>query len=138
MTTAHNLGAVRVLVVEDDVDTRDMYRIELEHWGAEVRSTWNADLAFDVASEWQPHMVVTDFLLGGGATGAQLCARLRSAPMTAHIPTLIVTGSTRNSDAEVMVDAGCVGIRLKPYLPEALANDVHQLVVGAESGSHVT
>ena len=136
MTKLHELGGVRVLVVEDDLDARDMYRIELEHWGAEVRTTWNADLAFDVALEWLPHVVVTDFLLRGGPTGAQLCTRLRSELSTAHIPTLVVTGSTRTSDAEVASGAGCVGLRIKPYLPEALATDVQQLAASAGLGAH--
>src|SRR6059036_2643900 len=68
---------ISVLLVDDDVDSRDMY-----------------------AAALQPDVIVTDFVLKGGENGAALCRWLHSDPRTAGIKVLVVTGSTRKNDAE--------------------------------------
>ena len=118
---------IRVLVVEDHSDTREMYALALRAADIEVRDATNADDAFTLAGEWQPDVVITDFLLRGGANGAELCKRLHADERTRHIPTLVITGSTRKQDAEAILGAGCAEIRLKPYMLDALLADVLRL-----------
>ena len=127
MAKLHALAGIRVLVVDDDADARDMYRIALEHYGAAVKVAGNAAAAFAMAVEWLPHVVMTDFLLRGGPTGADLCAQLHGDPRTAHIPALVMTGSTRKGDAEKVLGAGCADLRIKPYLPDDMVADVLRL-----------
>jgi two-component system cell cycle response regulator DivK len=117
-----------VLVVDDDQDTRDMYAMFLESSGVAVLTAANVEAAFHAALEHQPQVIITDYLLPGCATGADLCRRLRDNERTAHIPALVVTGSTRKGDAEAALDAGCADIRLKPYLPDALLNDIREII----------
>lgn len=121
------LEGLRVLIVEDHDDARDMYMLSLEFAGASVRAATDADAGFDIAVEWQPDVIVTDFLLRGGPNGAELCRRIHAHPRTRHIPTLVMTGSTRKADAEAILGAGCADIRIKPYLLEMLSADVRRL-----------
>ena len=127
MAKLQPLDGIRVLLVDDDADAREMYRMALEYDGAAVPVAASAAAAFAIAVEWVPDVVVTDFLLGGGATGAELCAQLRAHSRTNHIPALVMTGSTRKVDAESVLGAGCATIRIKPYLPDDLAGDVLRL-----------
>lgn len=117
----------RVLIVEDHEDARDMYVAGLQSAGIEVREATDVEAAFAMALEWRPDVIVTDFLLRGGPDGAALCRRIHEDPRTRHIPTLVMTGSTRKGDAEAILGAGCADIRLKPYLPDALVADVRRL-----------
>lgn len=119
-----------VLLVEDDRDTRDMYRLWLEHVGFSVLSSENADEGFDCALEHQPGVVVTDFVLRNGPTGAELCRRLKGDPRTGHIPTLLMTGSAERRTVDGALDAGCAIVRLKPYLPDAMLADIDALMRG--------
>ena len=119
-----------VLMVEDDQDTRDMYALFMEFSGLRVLTAGNVDAAVHLAVEHQPDVVVTDFLLGGAGTGADLCRRLHEDERTAHIPAVLVTGSARKSDTEDALRAGCAEIRIKPYLPDALLNDIQRIVTG--------
>lgn len=119
--------AIRVLIVEDHDDAREMYATAAMFAGFEVRTAAHADAAFDLAVEWNPHVVITDFLLRGGPTGAELCRRLHEDARTGNIPTLVMTGSTRRDDAEAILGAGCADIRLKPYLPDAFIDDITRL-----------
>jgi CheY-like chemotaxis protein len=89
-----------------------------------------ADRAFEVAANELPHVVVTDFWLRGGPSGADLCNRLKADERTRHIPTLMVTGSTQRNLAEGALSSGCAVVRLKPYLPDALERDVRSLLAG--------
>jgi two-component system phosphate regulon response regulator PhoB len=113
-----------ILVVDDDQDTREMYSMFLELSGYRVLSAHDARTALALALAEGPHMVVTDFLLPGNMSGADLCRSLKEHERTAHVPALLVTGSTRRTDAEEAMGAGCADIRLKPYLPDALLRDV--------------
>jgi two-component system OmpR family response regulator len=126
-----SVSGVRVLIVEDDVDARDMYVLWARRAGMHVRAASDMETAFAIAVEWQPHVVVTDFLLGGSGSGAELCRRMHEDGRTSHIPTLVMTGSTRAADAEAILGAGCADIRVKPYLPDALVKDVDRLSANA-------
>jgi two-component system phosphate regulon response regulator PhoB len=116
-----------VLVVDDDRDTREMYALFLELSGYRVVAAPDANSALEIALAQAPHVVITDFMLPGGVTGADLCRNLKRHERTAHVPALVVTGSSLQSDAELALGAGCADIRLKPYLPEALLRDVQTL-----------
>jgi CheY-like chemotaxis protein len=126
MTSGPN--STLVLVVEDDQDTSDMYALFLDYSGMRVLTASSVDAAFGIALEHQPDIVVTDFLLQGSANGADLCRRLHDDERTAHIPSLLVTGSTRKADAEAALGAGCAEVRIKPYLPDSLVSDIHEII----------
>ena len=117
-----------VLVVEDDPDTSDMYAMYLDFCGMGVLTATSVDNAFALALEHQPDIVVTDFMLPGPESGTDLCRRLRQDPRTAHIPSLLVTGSSRTSDTNAAIDAGCSDVRIKPYLPDTLVADIREII----------
>lgn len=119
-----------ILLVEDHLDTRDMYAWSLESSGFEVLTADDANQAFELAAGKRPQVVVTDFWLRGGPSGAELCARLKLDARTAKIPTLMVTGSAQRQQAENAPTSGCSVVRLKPYLPDALERDVRSLIAG--------
>lgn len=127
---AHMPARPLVLLVEDHLDTRDMYTWSLESSGFDVLTAEDANGAFEVAASELPHVVVTDFWLRGGPSGADLCNRLKADERTTHIPTLMVTGSTQRNLAKGALSSGCAVVRLKPYLPDALERDVRSLIAG--------
>jgi DNA-binding response OmpR family regulator len=128
--SAHASAPPTVLLVEDHLDTRDMYAWSLEASGFRVLTAAAADEAFELATAVRPQIVVTDFWLQGGPSGADLCNRLRDDTRTATIPTLMVTGSTQRQLVEGQLRSSCAVVRLKPYLPDALERDVRALIAG--------
>ena len=117
-----------VLVVEDDRDTREMYAMFLDAEGLDVIVASDAGSAFELAVTRQPGAVVTDLFLPGAATGADLCRRLHGDARTAHIPALLLTGTSRTEDVEDALQAGCAEVRIKPHLPDALLRDILDLL----------
>jgi len=120
-----------LVLVDDDIDTREMYASWLEHAGFEVFSADNAESGFDYAVNHQPRVVVTDHILRHGPTGAELCRRLKDDARTGHIPTLLMTGRAERRTVEGALGAGCAVVRLKPYLPDAMLADLGALIRGA-------
>jgi CheY-like chemotaxis protein len=73
------LEGVRVLVVEDDDDTREMMSCLLEESGALVTSAGCVAEAFAVFVGQKPNVVVSDIGLPG-KSGYDLVSRIRSLP----------------------------------------------------------
>jgi two-component system phosphate regulon response regulator PhoB len=117
-----------IVLVEDHTDTRELYADSLAFSGFRVHSASNADDGFRLAVEHRPKAVVTDYVLRGGPSGAELCNRLKHDHRTDGIPTLLITASSQRQDAEAALREGCAVVRLKPYLPDALEHDIRALI----------
>jgi DNA-binding response OmpR family regulator len=115
-----------VLLVEDDVDTRDMYHTALEYDGCLVVEAPNSADALTSAVELQPDIIVTDIGLPGVRDGLGLARGLRQNPMTADIPVLAVTGRDPGSFGD---DAGLFdAVFLKPVLPDELVARIRETI----------
>jgi two-component system phosphate regulon response regulator PhoB len=119
------------VLVEDHLDTRQMYCDSLTFAGFNVATARDAEGGYQLAMTLLPSIVVTDFRLPG-ASGAELCNRLKRHELTAKIPTLLVTASSQRRDVEHALAHGCAVVRLKPYLPDELERDVRALLAGDE------
>jgi DNA-binding response OmpR family regulator len=120
-----------VILVEDHDDTREMYADSLTHAGFRVLTARDAETGFDVATSTRPAVVVIDFLLPG-ASGADLCHRLKNDDRTSNVPTVLVTATSQRGNVETALAKGCAIIRIKPYLPDALARDIRAILAGRQ------
>jgi CheY-like chemotaxis protein len=107
------------LLVDDDLDTRDMYAVGLSLLGVTVVVAGDADAAFDLACEVEPDVIVTDVSLPG-SDGYALAYRLQREERTRRTPVLIVTGWAAAEHERRARLAGCVGLLEKPCPPDVL------------------
>lgn len=77
----------RVLIVEDDADTRAMLEVVLTQAGYEVQAAANGLDGYRQARDFRPDLVVTDFMMPI-MDGVELCAVLRAQ---SHIPVVLIT-----------------------------------------------
>jgi len=82
----------RVLVVDDSLAIRKLLTTHLRGQGHEVEEAPDAEVAMERALAMVPDVVVTDLVMAG-LSGVQLCRLLRSDPVTAHIPVVLLTAS---------------------------------------------
>jgi CheY-like chemotaxis protein len=80
------LPGVRILLVEDDPDTREVVAALLHESGATVRAVSSAAAAIQTFEQFGCDVVVTDYALPGTATGYQLLRQIRSQPVDANVP----------------------------------------------------
>jgi DNA-binding NtrC family response regulator len=111
--------SARILIVDDEVRYRQLYRQVLESAGFETESAASAEEAYGIILKSPPAMVVTDVRMPG-ASGIELLRRTR----TQHplLPFLIVTAYADVRDAVNAMRLGAVDYLSKPVdLDELLA-----------------
>lgn len=111
-TLKDRLTAVRVLVVEDDDDTRELVRATLEHAGAQVEAVASASDARREMLEDLPDVLVSDIRMPE-ESGYSLIQSLRTAGVTT--PAIALTAYARREDAE---DARSAGFQI--HLPKPI------------------
>jgi CheY-like chemotaxis protein len=117
-----------VLLVDDDIDTREMYGWSLEARGFRVLAAGNVASATALASERRPDVIVTDFTLPG-ADGLSLASTIRSSASLGDTPIVLVSGRAfvggSGDRALHLFDK----ILLKPVLPDHLIGEIVPLML---------
>ena len=123
-----DLTGVRVLVVDDEVDTRELFVLLLESCGAEVRSASNAAEAFAALTHDPPHVLVSDIGMPF-EDGFSLIRRVRAltADEGGAVPAVAVTAFSFPEHRARAMDAGFTQHVGKPVVPEHLVAVVRQL-----------
>jgi signal transduction histidine kinase/FixJ family two-component response regulator len=108
------LHDLRVLLVEDDSDTRGAFVELLHSYHAVVRSVDSADAAVQVLDEFNPDVLLSDIGLPG-EDGFALLARVRSlSSPNANVPAVALTAFAGESDIRRAHDAGFFAHLAKP------------------------
>lgn len=93
------LTGVRVLVVDDDPDARELMQMVLTGCGADVEVTGGAREAFDAFLRERPALIVSDIDMPG-ADGRWLMRQVRALPRAAGGGTPIVAFTASATHAE--------------------------------------
>lgn len=115
-----SLCGVRVLVVEDDQDSRDLIRRLLESHRARVDVAATAPEALEVIASGRPDILVSDIGLPD-VDGYELIRRIRAlADPIANIPAVALTAFARAQDRTQALRAGYNAHIAKPVEPAEL------------------
>jgi CheY-like chemotaxis protein len=114
----------RVLIVDDDRDTREMYSESLRADGFELRTASNGKDAIRSARTFLPSVIVTDLRLAGAIDGVELTRRLRADTRTEDIRIIILTGATFGNERDRAEASGIDAYVIKPCLPRMLASEI--------------
>ena len=119
------LRGVRVLVVDDDEDTVDLFAAALTACGAEVVTATSAPDALGLVTLQAPAVVVSDIAMPG-TDGYWLVREIRqlSDERLRTVPVIAVTAYGRNHMRAESLAAGFVDHLEKPVDPEALCRAV--------------
>lgn len=112
--------ARRVLVVEDDADSRAALVGLLRSWGCDVQSATNAPSSLQIVRDgFHAEALVVDLRLADGASGIDAVHELRQALNDETVPALIVTGDAGSDHLESARDHG-LAVMVKPVRPVRL------------------
>jgi signal transduction histidine kinase len=115
-----DLTGVRVLVVDDDSDTRDLVQRVLRHCGATVAVASDACEALDHVRRGETDLVVSDIGMPG-LDGYELLRRVRALAVPAcNVPVIALTAFARSEDRTRALRAGFRMHLSKPVEPEEL------------------
>ncbi len=128
-TTSVSLKDVRALVVDDELDARELLREVLESAGASVLAVDSADAALKAFPVWQPDVVLSDIAMPQ-QDGLAMIRRIRALPDHAgdHVPAAAITAYASREDAARARSAGFQAHLAKPITPTDVISTVATLV----------
>ena len=138
----------RVLIVEDEQDIAGLIKHTLERGGAaDAEVVGSGDAALKAVAARPPDLVILDLNLPVMG-GLEVCRVLRSRSDARHLPIIILTAKTAESDRVAGLDLGADDYVTKPFSLRELTARVRAVLrrstsmsdrpVGGYQGSHLT
>jgi signal transduction histidine kinase/ActR/RegA family two-component response regulator len=126
---ADSLKGVRVLIVDDEPDARELMTAALESFGATAVSVASAADALQTLAGAEFDVLLSDVAMPG-RSGYDLIRSIRAAVASrfARIPAAAVTASASDEDRKLTLAAGFQTHISKPVDPAMLANRVAALI----------
>jgi CheY-like chemotaxis protein len=129
VSTARPSGpsAPLILVVDDNLDAREMYATYLEYEGFRVMEAANGHEAIEKTRTDRPSLVLMDASMPR-LDGWDAVKILKSDPRTSAIPVLMLTGHAYDEHRVRAASVGADGFLPKPVLPDHLAREVRRVL----------
>jgi signal transduction histidine kinase len=125
------LSGLRLLIVDDEADAREVMRFMLERGGAQVRTAESAAQALDAIREERPDLLISDIGMPV-EDGYVLLRRLRAMEegLGRRLPAIALTAYASEEDARRAVGAGFDAHLSKPVDPARLIDIAAGLATG--------
>jgi signal transduction histidine kinase/DNA-binding response OmpR family regulator len=118
-------GPLRLLVVDDVADNREMLEDLLGQLGFQVQSVADGQACLDAIPEFRPDLVLLDLRMPG-LDGFATLAQLRKFPMAKRLPVIAVTAASRDEDREQAMAVGFSSYLVKPLILEQLLDALEE------------
>jgi DNA-binding response OmpR family regulator len=132
------LAGARVLVVEDDKDSRELLCVLLELAGATVLGAESVAEAMEgIHHSFDPDVVLTDYSMPI-ADGFDLIREFRRVPSTraVAVPILVLSGHTEDHWRARVLEAGAADLLIKPVDPTFLITRIAAAVASVGGAPH--
>jgi two-component system, cell cycle response regulator DivK len=116
-----------ILLVEDDEDSRTLYRLALEYFGYRVMEAADGADGLAAARVNLPGLVIMDLSLPR-LDGWSTLRELRADPTTAGVPALALTGHVSEADRVRAREAGFEAFLPKPVPPSEVLDHVRRII----------
>lgn len=117
----------RALVVDDEFHIVQVVSIKLKNNGFDVTTAENGGMAYDLACQNIPDIIVTDFQMPV-MSGLELIEKLRQNPQTDQIPVIMLTArgfSIEDDQKEQLKIAACLS---KPFSPREVLQTIEDVL----------
>ena len=126
------LDNLKILVVEDDADSRQVLQLILEQCGATVESAETAKNAFELLSISEnglPDMIISDLAMPV-EDGYSLIGRIRemSEEKGGNIPAIALSAFATSDKQQKALELGFQKFHAKPFEPDVLIEDILEVL----------
>ncbi|XPV76305.1 MAG: response regulator transcription factor [Desulfovibrio sp.] len=109
----------KVLIVEDNMDTRDLLEFHFSSNGFTVQTAEDGFAGLEKAKMFKPDIILLDLMLPR-IDGLEVCRQLKSGAETKHIPVIMLTARSEEVDRIVGLELGADDYVTKPFSPREL------------------
>jgi len=121
----------RLLVVDDEQRFRSHLTRILEAWGHEVRAAADDVGALEAAGDFEPDLLIADWMLRSSSDGIELAEALRARHPRLRV--VIMTGFPSDGLQRRVAAGELVAVLEKPFAPSALREVLERALRGAAS-----
>ena len=105
---------INVLIIEDDRFLSPLLKSRLEKEGLTVKQAFDGEEALKFLETIRPQVVILDLIMPK-VSGMELLEKLSSDPQYNHIPVIIMSNLSQDSDVEKAKSLGAVGYFVKVH-----------------------
>jgi DNA-binding response OmpR family regulator len=116
-------GQIRILVIEDDVDFRNLLRIRLTLAGYALELAEDGAAGGKALLERPPDLVLSDVNMPL-LSGFELLSRMRTNERTASIPLILLSGQSDDATKAKAMELGAADYLTKPVTLEDLMRSI--------------
>lgn len=116
----------RVLIAEDEPNIVESLSFVLEREGFAVRAVLDGEAALRELRTEAPDLLILDLMLPK-MNGFEVLKALKSDPVLASIPVIVLTAKGQAQDRRMIEEIGAEGFMTKPFSNREIAERVRQL-----------
>ena len=124
---APHYGRGAILIVDDTMDTRELYALYFRSTGFTVLTAHDGSSGVSLARDKRPDDIVMDLSMPG-LDGIAATRQLKSDDRTRRTPVIILTGYPMRAIQNGALAAGADAFLTKPCLPEELEKHVQRFL----------
>ncbi|PCK07465.1 MAG: DNA-binding response regulator [Alteromonadaceae bacterium] len=117
----------RIVIVEDEPDILEVLSYNLKREGYEVFSALDGSAGLALIQQKMPDLALLDIMLPG-MDGLEICRNVKSRNRTAHIPIIMITAKSEESDVVLGLGIGADDYIAKPFSPRELVARVKAML----------
>jgi CheY-like chemotaxis protein len=119
----------KILIVDDQVEVRELVQVTLEIGDYQILSAENGQEAVRIAQGEHPDIILMDIMMPGSEVdGLEACRQLKSDPATRDITIVMLSAKGQESDIDMGKAAGADDYFTKPFSPIALIEKVEEVM----------
>ncbi len=126
------LTDIRILVVDDEVDSLELLTFALAESGAIIKPVSCAEEALEVIEQFEPDILISDLAMPQ-ADGYTLLGRVREIKRVGKIPAIALSAFAKEADIKKSLEAGFALHLTKPIAPIELVKAISEVLIEAKA-----
>ena len=119
--------------MDDEHDLLELLTYNLTRDGYNVTCVDSGEKALEEIHEKLPDLVILDIMLPG-MDGLDICRMVKTSPTTAHVPILMLSAKSEDSDVVAGLELGADDYLAKPFSPRVLLARVKKILKRSQTG----
>lgn len=127
---------IKVLIVEDERDIQELLAYNFKREGFTVLTSDDGNEAISMINIELPNLVILDLMLPG-VDGLTVCRTIKGNQRTSHIPVIMLTAKTEETDVVIGLELGADDYVPKPFSPRVLMARVRAVLRRKKAGAAI-
>lgn len=121
------MTAPLILLVDDNLDAREMYSAYLSYEGFQLAEAADGESAIALAKRERPAVILMDVTMPR-MDGWEAARRLKADDDTRSIPLIMLTAHAFPEDRQRAAEVGAIAFLAKPVLPDDLVVEIRRVL----------